>query len=152
MTVPLLQPTDPIRMRHVASTNLVRAGYSAERKALRVRFSDGKTYEYHDVTPELADAFWKAPSKGTFVARTLRDQFPTFQLSTWHLCIRCTSAHDHPAAYYVEMRRNDTGGTVGRGILCTVHADEVWSRPIRPELTQYFIPLAEVADDVSELV
>ena len=59
-------------MRPVKSSNVAVGGYDPYRHALRIRFKDGKTYEYHDVPHETADAYEAAESKGSFIAQHLR--------------------------------------------------------------------------------
>lgn len=144
----------PIVMRKTGSNHVLTAGYAPERRAFRVRFPDkqlsSRTYEYHEVPQELVDAFWASASKGSFIQRVLRDKFPTVLLFQYPWCVRCPSEESEPAnvaTHFVEVRRNDNGLAISRGVLCPTHAAEIEARTLRLGLTQYVIPFAETYED-----
>jgi hypothetical protein len=41
-----------------------------------VEFRSGAVYDYLEVPPKVWEALLKAPSKGRFVSRRVRDRFP----------------------------------------------------------------------------
>ncbi|ACK64935.1 lysyl-tRNA synthetase [Rippkaea orientalis PCC 8801] len=49
--------------------------YDADKKILRVEFTNGSIYQYHDVPKSLYQALEKAPSKGQFFNAEIRDKF-----------------------------------------------------------------------------
>ena len=50
--------------------------YSPESRELKVLFTTGRRYVYHDVPPEAADAFRAAFSKGIYFNREIRGRYP----------------------------------------------------------------------------
>lgn len=65
-------PLNPIEN----SSNIDASGYDGQTSTLRVRFKNGASYDYHGVTPELAQAFQESPSPGKFVATILKPSCP----------------------------------------------------------------------------
>lgn len=66
-----------IPMHPTKSTNVDSWGFDLDRKVLRVKFMSGATYDYHDVSPEVASAFQISKSMGTFIALHVRGKFVT---------------------------------------------------------------------------
>ena len=58
------------------SAALTSVSFSAERNVLEVEFRNGLIYEYLGVSSSLFEQLLAAPSKGAFVARLIRNQFP----------------------------------------------------------------------------
>lgn len=56
------------------SGNIQSAGYDGE--ILRVEFRGGKKYDYHGVTPELAQAFREAPSASEYLHKIIKPACP----------------------------------------------------------------------------
>lgn len=54
-------------MHKVSSSSIDEYAYHHETKIMRIKFKNGKTYDYHDVPIEKHHAFVLAPSKGSFV-------------------------------------------------------------------------------------
>lgn len=52
-----------------------KTSYNAETKVLTVTFVEGGTYEYAEVTPEVAAAVEKAESKGKAINEMLKGKF-----------------------------------------------------------------------------
>jgi hypothetical protein len=50
--------------------------YQPEHGKLFVTFQDGDEYVYVGVPPRVRDAFVRAPSKGRFFQRMIRDRYP----------------------------------------------------------------------------
>ncbi|HWT52257.1 MAG TPA: KTSC domain-containing protein [Caulobacter sp.] len=61
---------------HVESTAIREIDYSPEHGKLFVRFSDGDEYVYVGVPERVSKAFFRAPSKGRFFQRMIRDRYP----------------------------------------------------------------------------
>ena len=57
------------------SSNVLRFSYDAESDALYVEFRNG-TYRYDGVGESVFEAMKAAPSKGSFVAQSLKGVFP----------------------------------------------------------------------------
>ncbi len=49
--------------------------YDAETKILRVEFTNGSIYQYHDVPKSVYEELEKAPSKGQYFNAEIRDKF-----------------------------------------------------------------------------
>ena len=49
--------------------------YDADKKILRVEFTNGSIYQYHDLPKSLYQELEKAPSKGQFFNAKIRDKF-----------------------------------------------------------------------------
>lgn len=58
------------------SSNIAAAGYSPDLETLRVEFQNGSQYDYHGVTPEVATAFFEAPSQGEYLNRIIKPAHP----------------------------------------------------------------------------
>ena len=69
-------------MTEVESSNVEAVAYVERRRALRVRFNGGATYEYLDVPREVYDALMAAESKGGFLNREVK---PIFEFVRWEL-------------------------------------------------------------------
>ena len=61
---------------HVDSTAISAIDYETEHGKLFVRFLDGDEYVYVGVPERVRDAFVRAPSKGRFFQRMIRDRYP----------------------------------------------------------------------------
>ena len=61
---------------HVDSTAIQQIDYSPEHGKLFVTFSDGDEYVYVGVPERVGKAFFRAPSKGRFFQRMIRDRYP----------------------------------------------------------------------------
>ncbi len=61
---------------HVSSSAISSVGYDEQRSVLEVEFQSGAVYDYFDVPPKVWRALQKAPSKGQFVSRRIRDRYP----------------------------------------------------------------------------
>ncbi len=59
-------------MEYVASTNVEAVGYDAAARELHVRFLSGETYVYRDVDEYIFHDLLNAPSKGSYINRTLK--------------------------------------------------------------------------------
>ena len=58
------------------STSIAAAGYDACDKVLRIRFVNGRTYDYRGVPPHVFAAFEAADSKGRFVNFDIKPHYP----------------------------------------------------------------------------
>jgi hypothetical protein len=65
-----------MRRKHVASAAISSVGYDERSSVLEVEFSSGAVYDYLNVPPKVYKALMKAPSKGSFVSRKIRDRYP----------------------------------------------------------------------------
>lgn len=61
---------------HVDSTAIREIDYSPEHGKLFVTFNDGDEYVYVGVPERVGQAFFRAPSKGRFFQRIIRDRYP----------------------------------------------------------------------------
>ena len=61
---------------HVESTAIRDIDYSTEHGKLVVTFQDGDEYVYVGVPERVGKAFFRAPSKGRFFQRMIRDRYP----------------------------------------------------------------------------
>lgn len=59
----------------VQSSTLRSAGYNEENGDMHVTFKDGGSYIYHDVPPEVHQAFMMAGSKGNFLHHQVKNRF-----------------------------------------------------------------------------
>lgn len=64
----------------VSSTNIASIGYVADSLTLEVEFTNMAVYQYQGVPPEVHEAFMNAPSKGTFLHQSIKDQYPYIKL------------------------------------------------------------------------
>lgn len=58
------------------SSNVVAAGYDPETETLRVEFKGGSEYDYHGVPPEMSQAFFDAPSQGSYLSSIIKPACP----------------------------------------------------------------------------
>jgi hypothetical protein len=65
-----------MRRTHVSSSAISSVGYDERSSVLEVEFQSGAVYDYFDVPPKVYKALLKAPSKGNFVSRRIRDRYP----------------------------------------------------------------------------
>jgi len=61
---------------HVTSTAISSVGYDDRSAVLEVEFASGAVYDYLNVPKKVYRALLKAPSKGSFVSRRVRDRYP----------------------------------------------------------------------------
>lgn len=61
---------------HVDSAAIREIVYQPEHGKLFVQFSSGDEYVYVGVPQRVRDAFVRAPSKGRFFQRVIRDRYP----------------------------------------------------------------------------
>ena len=61
---------------HVDSTAIREIDYAPEHGKLFVTFLDGAAYVYVGVPERISQAFIRAPSKGRFFQRMIRDRYP----------------------------------------------------------------------------
>jgi hypothetical protein len=59
------------------SSNIAGATYDDNAGTLVVTFNNGGEYEYLGVSPIVWTSFKRAPSKGRYFARNIKNQFPT---------------------------------------------------------------------------
>ena len=62
--------------KHVTSSAISSVGYDERSSVLEVEFQSGAVYDYFDVPPKVYRDLLKAPSKGSFVSRRIRDRYP----------------------------------------------------------------------------
>jgi hypothetical protein len=63
--------------RHpISSSAISSVGYDARSSVLEVEFRSGAVYDYLKVPVRVYRALLKAPSKGSFVSRRVRDSYP----------------------------------------------------------------------------
>lgn len=60
----------------VDSTAIAEIDYTPEHGKLFVTFQDGDEYVYVGVPERVREAFMRAPSKGRFFRRIIRDRYP----------------------------------------------------------------------------
>jgi len=61
---------------HVDSSAIASVGYDETSSVLEVEFSSGVVYDYFKVPERVYRDLLKAPSKGSFVSRRVRDRYP----------------------------------------------------------------------------
>jgi hypothetical protein len=61
---------------HVSSSAISSVGYDDRSSVLEVEFASGAVYDYLNVPKKVYRALLKAPSKGSFVSRRVRDRYP----------------------------------------------------------------------------
>jgi hypothetical protein len=61
---------------HVTSAAISSVGYDDRSAVLEVEFASGAVYDYLNVPKKVYRALLKAPSKGGFVSRRVRDRYP----------------------------------------------------------------------------
>lgn len=57
------------------SSTIVTFGYDAGRSVLMVEFKHGTRYEYYDVPSHVFEQMKQAPSKGSYLAHTIKGNF-----------------------------------------------------------------------------
>lgn len=70
-----------ITMVPVESGAITAIGYDPQSKSLDVQFQSGDTHRHEGVTPEQADAFYAAESKGKHYHQNIRGKFTSSKLS-----------------------------------------------------------------------
>jgi len=60
-----------MELHPLTSTAIEAAGYSVDARLLRIKFREGKVYDYADVSAELYRRFLQSDSKGRFVRLNL---------------------------------------------------------------------------------
>lgn len=65
-----------MRRQPVESSAISSVGYDPRSETLEVEFSSGAVYDYYEVPPRVYRALLKAPSKGQYVSRRIRDRYP----------------------------------------------------------------------------
>ena len=65
-----------IPVKPVESSDVKAAGYDPSAEIMRIAFLDGGEWDYHGVTPNMAEEFEDAESKGKFVADVLKVNCP----------------------------------------------------------------------------
>src|SRR3954464_4941190 len=68
------------RSGRVISSALVSLNYDAASRNLEIRFVNGRTYRYSNVSPEVHEALLNAESKGAFFNAQIRDCYPYLEL------------------------------------------------------------------------
>jgi hypothetical protein len=63
-------------MYPVDSTNVQAIGHDADAQELHVCFLSGDTYIYHGVPTDVYDDLMAAPSKGSFLNRIIKPNYP----------------------------------------------------------------------------
>ncbi len=71
MATPAHPPLTPV----AASSNIAAAGYDAANQQFAVQFKSGHIYTYSEVSPEVAERFQAADSKGRFFGEHVRQKF-----------------------------------------------------------------------------
>lgn len=61
---------------HVDSSAIASVGYDESSSVLEVEFSSGVVYDYFKVPKRVYRDLLKAPSKGSFLSRRVRDRYP----------------------------------------------------------------------------
>ena len=61
----------------VTSSNIADVGYDKDTSTLRVRFNNGRTYDYEGVSEGTFHALVNAGSVGRQFAATIKNQYPT---------------------------------------------------------------------------
>ncbi len=67
-----------MHMQSVTSSNIAAIGYEGDK--LEIQFNNGRTYRYHEVPQEVADALLNADSVGKYFAAHIKNQYPTEQV------------------------------------------------------------------------
>lgn len=68
-----------ILMNEVKSSNIARAGYSAEHKILSVHFKNGTVYHYREVPQEVYNNFMASPSHGAYLSANIKDKYVAYK-------------------------------------------------------------------------
>ena len=59
----------------LSSSNLNAMRYDPETKTLQIRFNSGRTYDYSDVPPEVAEGLTTASSPGAYFNAAIKNQY-----------------------------------------------------------------------------
>lgn len=70
----MLAASRAIPMHRLGSAVLKAVGYDPQRRVLRVRFPNGRLYDYLDVEPKRWAEMMAAESRGAFFNRHIRDE------------------------------------------------------------------------------
>jgi hypothetical protein len=65
-----------MQRHHVSSSAISSVAYDERSSVLEVEFQSGAIYDYLKVPPNVYRDLLKAPSKGSFVSRRVRDIYP----------------------------------------------------------------------------
>ena len=76
----------------VKSTNIVSAGYDADRQILRIEFVRGYVYDYHAVPSFVYDLLLDAPSAGRFHNAEIKGKYRYIQI--WPVSLDLQGARD----------------------------------------------------------
>ncbi len=68
------------KMRSVASSAIELVGYDDTDSALHVVYTGGATYVYRGVPPHVYDQLMAAESKGSFINRVVKPNYPATPL------------------------------------------------------------------------
>jgi hypothetical protein len=68
------------RSGRVISSALVSVKYDAASKNLEIRFVNGRTYRYSNVSADICEGLLNADSKGAFFNAQIRDRYPYREL------------------------------------------------------------------------
>lgn len=72
-----------MKLTAVQSSQINAIGFAAATKTMRIEFKSGSLYEYANITPDLFEAFSKAPSVGSFFYKNIKpfaDKYPYVKL------------------------------------------------------------------------
>lgn len=64
-----------MRRQPIESSAISSVGYDPRSEVLEVEFSSGAVYDYFGVPPGIYRSLLKAPSKGKYVSRRIRDRY-----------------------------------------------------------------------------
>jgi hypothetical protein len=64
-----------MQRERVSSSAISSVGYDPQSLVLEVEFQSGVVYDYYGVPPRVFHQLMKAPSKGSFVSRRIRDRY-----------------------------------------------------------------------------
>lgn len=66
------------------SSHIIGTGYDEANQTLTVQFHNGRVYRYENITPDIAQEFARAKSKGSFISQVLRadpESFPASEIT-----------------------------------------------------------------------
>lgn len=64
-----------MQMVPLSSSALVAAGYEPATRLLMVQFTSGKTYQHHDVPPDVFKGLTEAPSPGRYYHQAIKGKY-----------------------------------------------------------------------------
>lgn len=73
----------------VDSSNIQSVGYFSEKRILRVKFSSGGAYDYHEVPEQVYANLMASDSKGSFISRFIVKVFGTSKVGVCKECEGC---------------------------------------------------------------